>query len=348
MIELKENSLAFSFPEIHPSAKVQITFKRTLRIPDDGKDYPLPPGLGNFPLVHVEDYSRRVPASWKEHGGVILPMYQSEALWINFSGHYDKDREVKYPFAIKIATGKINAVSGQEWTPGLHRSPRQDYVVVPIQPWIDGYCVDKGVIRQFVAMPLGEGYTAEEQVSGKCEYGGIQIMAIPMKKEVFERRFPVVPKRFEGARYSITAHASARFVTSRAQAMGLAPGGRMKQEILQDKYDLEDWDLDSKSRCFVHIANSQNWHQITGRNPPTLPPAAAEYNKQGLPWFDYYSDAKPVDGSELLGAMQSVLDVGKAKVAMSLPENQGFNPLNILNIFRRRPTNHVQEWEDSQ
>ncbi|MDD4340896.1 MAG: hypothetical protein PHO14_01530 [Kiritimatiellae bacterium] len=346
MIELKEQALAFSFPDIHPSAKVQITFQRTLRIPDDGKDYPLPPGLGNFPLVHVDDYAKHVPASWSEHGGVILPMYQSEALWINFRGHSDEERQVTYPFALQIATGKINAVSGHSWEPGLHRSPRQDSAVVPIQPWIDGYCVDKGVIRQFVAMPLGEGYTAEEQVSGKAEHGGIQIMAIPIKRNVFESKFPVKPRMQEAPRYCVHAMPRAMFVTE-CQGMGLAPGGRMKQEILEDKYDLEDWDLESKSRCFVHIANSQDWHRITGEKPPTTPPTAAEYNRQGLPWFDYYSDAKPVAGSELLGAMQSVEEMGKAKGSSPLPENQSFSPLNILNIFRKRPTNQVQEWEDS-
>jgi hypothetical protein len=31
-------------------------FQRTLRIPDDGKLYPLPPGLGSFPLRHLQDY----------------------------------------------------------------------------------------------------------------------------------------------------------------------------------------------------------------------------------------------------------------------------------------------------
>ena len=56
--------------------------------------------------------------------------------------------------------------------------------------WLDGFCVDKGVIRQFVAMPLGGGYTAEEQVTGKAEYGGLQILVHPMRRDVFERRFP--------------------------------------------------------------------------------------------------------------------------------------------------------------
>jgi hypothetical protein len=56
MIELKHDSLKFSFSEVHPEAQLTIGFKRTLRIPDDGKDYPLPPGLGRFPMKHVDDF----------------------------------------------------------------------------------------------------------------------------------------------------------------------------------------------------------------------------------------------------------------------------------------------------
>jgi len=118
-----------------------------LRIPDDNREYPLPPGLGDFPLAHVDDYADRLPASWRTHGGVFLPMYQAEALWINFNGFDD------YPFAVKIAAGKIDAVTGEPWSPKLSDDP-QNYVVVPEQPWLDGFCVRKGAIRQFVAMPL--------------------------------------------------------------------------------------------------------------------------------------------------------------------------------------------------
>ena len=50
MIELKENELLLTFPEVHPEAKLSINFQRTLRIPDDGNTYSLPPGLGTFPL----------------------------------------------------------------------------------------------------------------------------------------------------------------------------------------------------------------------------------------------------------------------------------------------------------
>jgi len=37
--------------------RVEIAFHRTLRIPDDGKTYPLPPGLGRFPLRRASDFA---------------------------------------------------------------------------------------------------------------------------------------------------------------------------------------------------------------------------------------------------------------------------------------------------
>ncbi len=42
MIELNDDQLVFSFPEVHPQAKLTISFQRTLRIPDDDNEYPLP------------------------------------------------------------------------------------------------------------------------------------------------------------------------------------------------------------------------------------------------------------------------------------------------------------------
>ena len=68
MIELKNDALVFTFPEVHPDAALRLEFQRTLRIPDDEGDYPLPPGLGAFPLRHVDDFGPRLPASWNEHG----------------------------------------------------------------------------------------------------------------------------------------------------------------------------------------------------------------------------------------------------------------------------------------
>ena len=90
----------------------------------------------------------------------MMPMYQSEALWIRFSAHY--------PFAVKIAAGKINAVSGEAWTTELQSEP-QNYLVVPEQPWLDGFSVGAGLIRRFVAMPLGAGDSVEEKLTARAD-----------------------------------------------------------------------------------------------------------------------------------------------------------------------------------
>jgi hypothetical protein len=343
MIELKLDFLTFSFPDVHPKAQLTINFQRTLRIPDDGKDYPLPPGLGQFPMKHVDDYSEKVPPLWIQHGGVMLPMYQSEALWLNFNSDYLEDHGTEYPFAVKVATGKINAVTGDNWSNGLKRRP-QDYMVSTEQPWLDGYCVEKGFIRQFVAMPLGTGYSAEEQVTGKAEHGGIQIVVYPMKRKVFEKRFPKrkVDKLRSAVNVVYDYCMNAQEVCG--ADMGLAPGGRMRQEIYKDPFKLNDWDLDHKSRCFVHLANSLVWRAITGDQPPTTPFTSKEYNDHGLPWFDYYSDnSTPLNGADKLKGLKSVVEMGKQKGDNPLPENESVDPEHVVKLCKNLKKNQVRE-----
>lgn len=338
MIELRNDNLVFSFPEVHPSASVYIEFQRTLRIPDDNGCYPLPPGLGRFPVRHVDDCATSVPPAWIRHGGVMLPMYASEALWLDFTARYDKEREARYPFALKIATGKINAVSGGVWADGLHRQPVQDYVVVPPQPWLDGYCVAKGVIRQFVAMPLGAGYTAEEQITGEAEHGGLQIMAIPMKREVFEAQFPKVEE--SPIMFSIGSGPTGR-------SLGLAPGGRMKQEICKDLHALSDWDFEHSSRCFVHLLNALAWRQVTGSAPPTTPRTAADYTRAGLPWFLWYDETSvALPGNETLSKMKSVATLATEKKDPPLQDNQPVYPEHIIALRRGLTRDQVREFTD--
>jgi len=336
MIELQKDQLKFSFPEVHPQASLSIDFQRTLRIPDDDREYHLPPGLGRFPLLHVDDFAQRIPPTWLEHGGVMLPMYQAEALWLSFKGGYIHDRGVGYPFAIRVATGKIDAVTGKVWEPSLTQRP-QNYMVHPGQPWLDGYVVKKGQIRQFVAMPLGAGYSAEEQITGRAEHGGLQLQVFPMKREVFERRFPPVPPSVPRVTGGVVGEFSTMFsapgtrMLSRSAEMGLAPGGRMRQEIYQDKWDLDDWDTSQTSRCFIHLANSMVWRSITGKEPPTTPPTAAEYTRAGLPWFDYYDESRSaVEGSGVLAALKSVFRMGQEKGQVPLPENEPVTPARVV------------------
>ncbi len=323
MIVIEGNRLEFSFPEVHEAARCSIEFQRTLRIPDDGRDYPLPPGLGRFPLRHLDDYAERLPESWRERGGVIVPMHQAEALWVNFNADY--------PFAVKVAAGKICAITGDPWVDRLNRDP-QDYAVLPKQPWLDGYCVNEGVIRQFVAMPLGEGYTAEEQLTGAAVHGGLQLVAYPMKAARYEAQRPrwrVAPGEVSFCLSSPTASLEA--------AMGLAPGGRMKQEIYDDPYGLDAWDQRNGSRCFVSLVNTTQWMTVTGTPPPSEPPTARDYTANGLPWFDYYGgDARAVAGSDKLRGLASVAEHAKATGQKPLPDNETIAVPHVIGLGKRR------------
>ena len=287
-----------------------LNFQRTLRIPDDGKTYPLPPGLGEFPVCKVDDYISRVPETWKEHGGVFIPMYQREALWINFRGVNRR------PHAIKIAVGKINAVSGKPWQQKL-QADDQDYVICPDQRWLDGINAGEGYIRQFVAMPLGMGYTVEAQVTGKEEFGGIQIIVFDPKPGLFPEEPPPQLSRKRGISDGM-GDVPLILYDKKSAEMGLAAGGKMEQKIYPDRYSINTWDETNFGRVYVHIVNSMMYREITGKEPPNTPVTAKNYSEYNLPWFDLYDEQKgAVAPSTILSQVKSVKEMDK---------NQGFAP----------------------
>ena len=285
-----------------------LNFQRTLRIPDDGKTYPLPPGLGKFPVCKVEDYKERVPETWAEHGGVFIPMYQREALWISFRPRYWK------PNAVKVAVGKVNAVSGKLWDETL-QPEENDYLVCPPQPWLDGINAGEGYIRQFVAMPLGMGYTVEAQVTGEEKFGGIQILVYEPKPGRFPDQPPpeVARREFDGMLYA-AAPAMAR--PAGGAEMGLAAGGKMRQKIYPDPHGIDTWDPENHKRIYVHIVNSMMYREITGNEPPPTPVTAKTYAQYGLPWFDLYDDK--------LGNLSAPDALKKVKTVKEKDEEKGF------------------------
>ena len=97
---------------------LSVRFQRTLRTPDDGRTYPLPPGLGEYPVKSVADFETCVPEAWRGSPGVFIPMYQKEAMWLAF------DAASWRPNAVQITAGQINAVSGEVHREGLSGEPQ--------------------------------------------------------------------------------------------------------------------------------------------------------------------------------------------------------------------------------
>jgi hypothetical protein len=303
-VGLDGRTLVFHFEDVHEDAILAVAFHRTLRLPDDGRAHPLPPSLGHFDLRDVHDLPPdRLPNGWKTRGGVCLPMWQTEAMWLSFSSPNG------YPFALKVAAGRINAVNGEPWSEALvHGGAAANYVEVPGQPWLDGFHAAKGEIRQFVAMPLGKGYTAEAQLTGEEVHGGVQLMARPLKAALWEqiqrRQRKVAP----------LSHAFADFcmpTAAPAQAMGLGAGGRMQQDIYPPEHRAADFETPG-SRCFIAIANAEGWQELTGRTPQPMPPAYVDYVKSGGALYDY--DAGPgMDAAPILKGLKSVKAIAEAK-----------------------------------
>ncbi|PUU79071.1 hypothetical protein B9Z19DRAFT_951745, partial [Tuber borchii] len=113
----------------------------------------------------------KMPRSLQAKGGLFFPMYQREALCLSYGSSYDSQ------FAIKIYAGGINAVSGAvvDGEDGGEDELEQDYIVSPPQRRLGGLITGPEEAKQFVSMPLGSGYTVEQQLTGKENIGGIQL-----------------------------------------------------------------------------------------------------------------------------------------------------------------------------
>ncbi len=120
----------------------------------------------------------------------------------------------------------------------------------------------------------------------------------------------------------------------------------MRQNIEEDPYGINDWDRQSTSRCFVHIANSMVWSEITGDTPPTVAPTSTEYTRAGLPWLEWYDDRTPINGSRTLAKLKSVAAMGKKKKQVPLPENASVTPTAVVALHARLKKDQVREFKD--
>lgn len=272
---------------------VRVTFQRTLRIPENGL-HDLPPGLGAFPLRRVEDYPDAAPADWLARGGVMLPVYQREAMWLSFDS--------EEPAALQVGVGKVCAISGEPWTERLNQEP-QNYAALPDQPWLDGINAGEGFIRQFVAAPLGLGATVEAQVTGEEVHGGVQLRAVGVTPDVLS-------KWRERAQDDYLILDNMAVGSVHALEMGLGAGGSMRQEIYADERALTDYDENRSWQVIVHLCSTAQWTAITGEVAPPTPIDRETYVQYGLPWFDYYdADREDIAASDTLAKVKTVGEV---------------------------------------
>jgi hypothetical protein len=265
-IRLRENRL-------EAGARFSFRLERTLRVPTDGSTYPLPPSFGAFPIYRMSDYASRVPREWVDRAAYLVPMYQWEAMWLSFQAADWK------PNAVQVASGGVNAITGEPYPSRLKKHP-QNYLVCPLQPWLDGFQTGEGAVSQFVAAPFGKGLTVEEQITGGTT-GGLIVRIFESKPGIFPDR---PPKQVRGAS---RMYALESFQSS---ALGLAAGGTIEQKVYPDPYGVRTWDGSSSTQISIALVNSEDFISISGEAPPPSPISAQDYNRLGFPWFKLYDD----------------------------------------------------------
>ena len=312
-----------------------LTFQRTLRVPDDGRDYPLPAGLGRLPVRSVRALSSpAIPDAWRNIPSTIIPLHPAEATWLSFDG--------SHPFAVQIAAGGICAASGRPHVQTLSRNP-QNYLSIPTQPWLDGFRVDAHTVRQFVAMPLGHGYTVEGQMTGQEKRGAVQIRVVPLTVDALWTReiLPDCEDRWatlirpvcnddameETRLYSIQA------CSGGCEEAGFGAGGRIRQEIYADPLPPGLWDENAALACENHLILADRWTEFTGEPMPTKPPTPEQYANAGIPWFDYAGTGAPLTTTSLLAGIKSVNSLFKSKSGLDLPNNESLVPPETVKII---------------
>ncbi len=252
------------------AGRFSVELVRTLRVPVEGGDYPLPPGFSTFPIYRVNDLARRCPAAAQLDADFVVPCYQYEAMWLRFDAAEWK------PNAVQIWAGGVNVLTGELYPSGLRRR-LQNYLVCPTQPWLDGFRTRAEHVQQFVAAPLGRGETVQEQLGG----GGDAALRL----RVYEPKPGIFPDRRPRGFTS-----GAIFHEVPFGAMGLGGGGSIEQQVYADPHPAHTWNPHDYVDITIQIVNSAAFLALTGERPPPSPISADDYTRAGLPWFKYYDD----------------------------------------------------------
>lgn len=128
------------------------SLRRTRVVEVDDAEHSLPPDLGEFPEYRVCDYY--CPKEWSKDG-VFVPIKEGDPMWFDF--RYNDE------CAVVVSVQKVNPVTGEKVSSKLTREPKQNYLVLPGQQWLDGYACE-GKVYQFIATKSGIMSAVSEHV----------------------------------------------------------------------------------------------------------------------------------------------------------------------------------------
>lgn len=267
-----------------------VTFMRTVRVKEVDTSN-LPPGLGTMEVYKVSDYE--CPNHW-DKDGYFIALHETEAMWMNF--------QCCTPVALLIGAGGINAISGEKFASKLIKD---NYVVTPPQPWLDGWKNADGSVYQFVSTTAGEGKSVGEQLINTQDHA--------MQLSVYEAKNPEklqsthTPRTTWGWSDSEKCESEIQLCSfnccNNASEMAIGKGGKIIQKIYEDPHGIEEWKENPTKSVKVYLINAAQFSEITKTEMPAKPTSHEEY--QGK-WFDLDDECmSSVPGTKIFDNLKS-------------------------------------------
>ena len=306
---------------------MEVIFHRTVRVPDGRQPSNLPPSMGRMDLYPVAKYAKRCPENWEKEA-YFLALHETEAMWMSF-------RSFAHPTAMLVGAGGINALTGEKLGITLEKD---NYLVAPPQPWLDGWKDKDGTVYQFVATAYkkGKGVTVAEQLMGEESKTGAIGIAFFNPKDPSKLKTKGIP--VEGHTLSISGDdfawglademplsiASASMPASAPQGftrlfgserksfeeMGVGRGGKIIQKIYPDPHGLEVWEQEPSATLACYLVNAEVFEEITGEKIP-CPVSSETYSG---PWFGLQDKGEgDVSGTSKFTGLKSAVFPASAK-----------------------------------
>jgi hypothetical protein len=274
----------------------------------------------------VSDYRKNCPTGWADDQ-YFVALHDTEAMWILFSPF------AASPQAVLVGSGGINALTGKKLGTVLEKD---NYLVCPPQPWLDGWKDKDGTVFQFVATPhkKGKRITVAEQLIGEESQTGAIGLSIFDPKEPGKLTHVDRPQEgwTEGATtqdwgYSMNSapvlFAGLPLTKSMRSArpvdeMGLGKGGKIIQKIYPDPYGLEVWKEKPTAVFVMYLVDAKTAEEITGetvQDPVT-------HDKYKGKWYGLKDQTyQDVPGTDQFTGLQSVAFPGdKSNMGSGDPE----------------------------
>lgn len=131
-----------------------VSLRKTTIIEVNEQVHALPPDGGPFREYKVADYF--CPDEWSKDG-IFVEVQEGQPLWFDFRGNDE--------CACLVSVQRLNPLTGEpiDLEKGLAKDPKQNYVKIPEQKWLDGYSKD-GKVYQFIVTKAGEGLAVNEYI----------------------------------------------------------------------------------------------------------------------------------------------------------------------------------------